>query len=114
MFDIFGKASVWINESQVMVAVIFGAFVQFFFGKTKNAKVAVTVVVSSIFVALYIVPPIVELLRIASDGSWAITLYALSSVVSIEILSMVIAILPLAMRERVEEYLQIMEHKEPK
>ena len=112
MIEWYVKAQAFVHEMQVTVAVLFGMFVQFFLGKTKNSRVAVTVVVSSLFVALYIVPPFIEWLKFKPDGAFAISTYALSSVLSIEILSFGIWLLPAAARKKAEEYLGVTQQKE--
>ncbi|MDQ7084432.1 MAG: hypothetical protein Q9M36_05670 [Sulfurovum sp.] len=105
--EFFIKAQQFVHEMQILVAVLFGMFVQFFFGNTKNTRVALTVVISSLFVALYIVPPLIDMLKIKSDGVLAISGYALSSVMSIEILSLIIDDPTSSMREKAENYLGV-------
>jgi len=96
-----------IHESQIMTAVIFGMFVQFFLGSNKTIKIAMTIIVSSVFVAMYIVSPIIEILGISDDSKLAISLYALSSLISMEALGVVITFMPLVFREKLTKYLEI-------
>jgi len=95
------------QEIQVTVAVLFGMFVQFFLGERKGLKVAFTVVVSSLFVALFIVPAIIEVANIKADSKLAIALYALSAVISIEMLSVILKVLPEAIRIRTKRFLGV-------
>ena len=96
-----------IHESQIMTAVIFGMFVQFFLGSNKTIKIATTIIVSSVFVAMYIVSPLVEVLGIGDDSKIAISLYALSSLISMEVLGILLTAMPLALKEKLTKYLEI-------
>jgi len=96
-----------LHETQIMGAVIFGMCVQFFIGKSKTAKVALTIVVSSLFVALYIVPVIVEIVGVPDTSKIAISLYALSSLISVELLAVLITLLPGAIRRKTLDTLGI-------
>ena len=96
-----------IHESQIMFAVIFGMFIQFFFGSSRTVKVASTIVVSSVFVAMYIVSPVVEIAGISEDSRLAVGLYALSSLISMEMLSIILTVTPEAFRQRLKKYLEV-------
>jgi len=95
-----------IHESQIMFAVIFGMFVQFFLGSTKTFKIASAIVVSSIFVAMYVVSPIIEVANISEDSKLAISLYALSSLISMELIAVLLTVLPNAIKDRLLKYLE--------
>jgi len=96
-----------IHESQIMFAVLFGMFVQFFFGSSKTFKIGMSITVSSIFVAMYIVSPLLDAIGIADNSKIAIASYALSSLISMEILGIIITLMPLALKERLSKYLEI-------
>ena len=96
-----------IHESQIMFAVIFGMFIQFFFGSSKTLKVAATIVASSVFVAMYIVSPIIELVGISEESRVAIGLYALSSLISMEMIAIIITVTPDVFRGRLKKFLEI-------
>jgi len=107
MQDKLHELSEAIHESQIMTAVIFGMFVQFFLGSNKTIKVATTIIVSSVFVAMYIVSPALEILGISDDSKLAISLYALSSLISMEVLGIILTAMPLAFKEKLTKYLEI-------
>ena len=96
-----------IHESQIMFAVIFGMLVQFFLGSSRTAKIGMAILVSSVFVAMYIVAPAIEILGISEDSKLAVALYALSSLISMEILAILLTIMPLAFRQRLAKYLEV-------
>lgn len=96
-----------IHESQIMTAVIFGMFIQFFLGNNKTVKIAGTIIVSSVFVAMYIVSPAIEILGISDSSKIAISLYALSSLISMEALGILLTIMPLAFKEKLTKYLEV-------
>ena len=96
-----------IHESQIMFAVVFGMFIQFFFGSDKTLKIGMSITISSVFVAMYIMSPLIEIIGIDSNSKIAIALYALSSLISMEILSIVLTLMPLAFREKLSKLLEI-------
>lgn len=95
------------SEVQITIAVIFGMLLQFFLGNKKTARFAVMVIGSSVFVSLYFIPPLVAMLHITPDSPLVNTLYALSSLLSIEFMSIVVAILPRVMRKKVLKFLGV-------
>jgi len=96
-----------IHESQIMTAVIFGMFIQFFLGSNKTIKIAATIIASSMFVAMYVVSPLIEFSGIGDNSKIAISLYALSSLISMEVLGILLTVMPLAFRERLTRYLEV-------
>ena len=101
------QLSEMIHESQIMFAVIFGMFVQFFFGSSKTFKIGMSITVSGIFVAMYIVSPLLDIAGVADNSKIAIASYALSSLISMEILSVILTMMPLAFREKLSKILEI-------
>lgn len=101
------KALQFYYEWQAMVAVILGMILQFALGDKRGTKIAFVIGVSSIFVALFIVPAIIEVIGINPIGKVAVALYALSAIVSVEMLAIMIKILPEAMRIRTKRFLGV-------
>jgi len=101
------KAMQVFNEIQMSVAVIFGMFIQFFLGENKTWRVAFTIIISSIFVAMYITAPLIEILGIDVGSKKAIALYAISSLISTEMIVILIVITPKAFRQRLVKFLGI-------
>lgn len=93
------------NEVQMTVAVLFGMFMQFFLGETKTWRVACYIMCSSLFVAWYIVFPIVELMDIEQSGRIAVAMGAISSLISTEIIAILIKVAPKAFRQKLVKYL---------
>jgi len=95
------------NEVQMMVAVLFGMAMQFFLGENKTAKVAIAVIASSVFVAMYVVSPAIEFLGLQTDSKLAIALYAMSSLISMEIIALLIIIAPKMLRQKLFTWLGV-------
>lgn len=95
------------NEIQMTVAVLFGMFMQFFLGENKTWRVAFTILFSSVFVAMYVVSPLVEIIGIEYSSKKAIALYALSSLISTELIAILIILTPKAFRQKLVKYLGI-------
>lgn len=107
------KAVQLYHEFQTTFAVVFGMFVQFLFGDTKTLKVGWLITVSSVFMAVYIMPFVIELLNlipnlyIAPDSKIAIGMYALSALLSMELLALIITILPSAIGIKIKKLLGV-------
>lgn len=95
------------QEWQEMAAVIFGMILQFALGDKRGAKIAFVIAMSSIFVAMFIVPAIIEVAGLDPAGKVAIALYALSAIMSVELLAMFIKLLPEALRVRTKKFLGV-------
>jgi hypothetical protein len=107
MVDPTHKLLVYFNEIQGMVAVIFGMFLQFFLGDQRGFKMAITIATSSIFVALFIMPAVLEILKIEQTGKVAVAMYALSAIVSVEIIAVFLTVVPRALRTKLVSFLGI-------
>lgn len=101
------NAARFYQEWQAMAAVIFGMILQFALGDKRGAKIAFIIAMSSIFVALFIVPAIIEVVGLNPAGKVAIALYALSAIMSVELLAMFIKLLPEALRVRTKRFLEV-------
>ena len=101
------------HEIQTIFAIVFGMFLQFFFGEKRTVRIGILIFSSSVFVAMYIVPLLIELLNnvfsmhIKGDSKTAIAMYALSSLLSMEILAMTIGLLPKAIKIKVTKFLGV-------
>lgn len=94
-----------------------GMFIQYWFGKVKNRRVVVTIALSTLVVAMYFVPMLIEILnmvigkmfqlKIEADSKIVISLYAFSTIISVDILSMTINILPEGMKKQAKKYLGV-------
>lgn len=107
MINETNRALQFYSEWQAMVAVMLGMILQFALGDRRGTKIAFIIGLSSIFVALFIVPAIIEVVGLNPIGKVAIALYALSAIVSVEILAIMIRILPEAMRIRTKRFLGV-------
>ncbi len=107
MQDKLHEISEAIHESQIMTAIIFGMFIQFFFGGSRTWRVALAITFSSVFVAMYIVSPAIEILGICDESKTAVALYALSSLISMEMLAIVLTIMTMAFKEKLTKYLGV-------
>lgn len=95
------------NEIQGVVAVILGLILQYFLGDARGAKIAFIITISTLFVALFIAPAIIEALSISPTSKLANAIYALSALVSVELLAIFIKFLPDAVRIKTEQYLGV-------
>lgn len=101
------------NELQAIFAVIFGMFIQFVFGDTKTWRIVFLIIISSVFVAMYIVPMVLHVinlsfnLELAGDSKIAVAMYAVSSLISMEILAIFIKFLPNTISKKITKYLGV-------
>lgn len=105
------------HEVQTLFAIIFGMCLQFVFGEQRTIKVGILIFSSALFVAMYLVPVFIEFLNsvantnIKGDSKTAIAMYALSSLLSMEILAMTIKFLPATISIKVTKYLGVTDGK---
>jgi len=102
-----GVVKQFMQDTQQMWAVLLGMFVQFALGEKNSIKVGVTILISSVFVALYLVPIAVDLAKIKTDSNIAIAMYAFSSLLSIEIMAITMKILPKAAEDKMAKFLGV-------
>jgi len=95
------------HDAQIATAVFVGALIQVMLGSKKNARRIAMVGISSIFVAIYIVAPIVEMIGVEETSKAAIAMYALSSLISIEIIGVVQTVLPRGIKAKMTEFLGV-------
>ena len=74
------------NEIQGVAAVILGLLLQYFLGDGRGAKIALIITLSTLFVALFIAPAIIEALNINPASKLSNAIYALSALMSVEML----------------------------
>jgi len=94
-------------SSQVELAVIFGMFFQFFLAPKKTWKIALTIIMSSFFIAIYLIPLIIDALMMNPMGVGAKALYAFSALLSMELLSILIVLLPKGFSIKLKKLLEI-------
>lgn len=101
------KALEFYGDVQAIVAVLLGLMLQYFMGEKRGGKIAFTITLSTLFVALFITPAVIEVIGIDPDGKIAIAFYALSAIMSVEMLAILIKVLPEAMRVRTKRFLGV-------
>ena len=101
-----GVLTAILKDLEIMTAVIFGAFMQFMFGSNKSIRTGVIIVLSSVFVAMYVVFPLMVFLDMEGEQFTA-GVYALSSLISVEILAILITFLPKAMSSKVKNFIGV-------
>ncbi len=117
MINEVSKFTAFIQQTQTLWAVLLGMFVQFWFGDKKSLRVAATISISSLFVAFYFVPSLIDIVNaittrmfsfeVGEGSNIAIMFYASSSLISIELMAVLIKILPRAAEERINKYLGV-------
>ena len=90
----FNKIIELANSWQSETALIFGMVLQFFLSPVKNVKIFTAILLSSFFVAIYVIDPFIDVMRIETGTNMEKSLYAISSLLSMEILSLIINIVP--------------------
>lgn len=105
------------TEFQTTFAVIFGMCLQFLAGEKRTWRIATLVIASALYVALYIMPIIIELLNmipkvsIVPGSDVERGMYAVSALLSMEILAFTISVLPKAARCKVTKFLGVPDDK---
>lgn len=94
---------------QQAVAVILGMILQFAIGDKRGAKMVLVITLSSVFIALFIVPAGLESMNIDQSSKMANAAYALSALISVEIIALFIKVLPRAASAKLKRFLEVSE-----
>lgn len=119
--EYYTKLQIFFHHTKELWAVILGMFVQYWFGDVKSRRIVITIIISTIVVAVYFVPMVIEILnmvllkmaslKITPDSKIAIALYAFSTIISVDILAIIINILPKGLNRQAKKYLGIKDAK---
>ena len=105
------EVSDFYSHTQALFAIIFGLVFQYFLGDKRGLRIAIVMTASTLFVALFIAPAIVEILtmfaHIDPSGKVAISIYALSSIVSVELMAIIITAMPKAFGAKLKKMLGV-------
>ena len=117
MTDIIEKVSTFLQDTQVLWAVLLGMWIQFWFDDKKNTKLFLSITVASIFVSLYLVPAVLDIInaittklfsfKVGAGSNIAIMIYASSSLISMELLAILIKVLPKGAEKKFMKYLGV-------
>lgn len=115
MINEAGKIANVFVQWQSMTLILLGMFIQFFFTPNKTLRVAVLILISSIFVAWSIVPALVDIInifisakhKILIDSNIYRALLGSSTLISVELLALIIKFAPKAVENRMTNYLGV-------
>ena len=105
------EVSDFYGHTQAFLAILFGLVFQYFLGNKRGLRIVIVITASTLFVALFIAPAIIELLtmfvHIDPSGKVAISIYALSSIVSVELMAIIITAMPKAFGAKLKKMLGV-------
>jgi len=81
------------SDFQEFIAVTIGSLIQLLFAPTISYRLVITIIISSVAVALYIVKPLCHYLKIENVDVQA-GFYAMSSIISVALIRLIIHSLP--------------------
>ena len=93
-------------SSQAEIAVIFAMFFQFFLSQKKTWKIFLTITGSTIIISIYINPLIIDILKLKNINA-ILFLYSMTSLMSMELLGIIIAFSPKGFRKILKKKLEI-------
>ena len=94
------SAMVTLFHLKALTGVFSGAILQYFFGVKKGYRIAFIIALSSLFVAFFILSPMLDHYEITPDSSIRIIVYSLSALISVELISLIIKVLPAHLSKR--------------
>ena len=109
MDNIYNKFLSIAYSSQVELAIVFSMFFQFFLTPKKNLKIFLTIVFSTIFMSIMVVPVAVDALELTGNAERLI--YGFTALLSMELLAMLIVILPKGAKKTLKIWLEIEDDK---
>ena len=118
MNEFFIKTYNFIHETQLYAAILLGMLIQYMFSTTKTAKALFVIVTITIFSAWFLVPMAIDILNLFLNGVGiayqiehgsriATGLYATSSLISVELVAILIKVMPKLAQEKINKYLGV-------
>lgn len=93
-------------EWQATLALILGTLMQFILLEKKSAKAAITLIIASSIVGMFIVPFILTIGGLPKGSEFANMMYASSAMISLPILAIFITMAPQAIREKAKRFME--------
>jgi len=94
-------------DTQTTTALIFGMLLQLLMGGKIGVRLVLTVIIATLFVGWYLTPAAIELANIDPQSKIATAMIAMSTLISVEIIAFLIAVLPKAISNRVKSFLGV-------
>jgi hypothetical protein len=86
---------------EIMGAIFISSLLQYAYSNVKGRVAMLTIVGSSFFVGLYIVRPLIHYLELDINSPLVPAMYAIGSLISVTIISLIISKLPTALKNLV-------------
>ena len=87
-------------EIKVCVAVLSGAVLQYLYGTGRGVAVLLTILASTIFMAVFIIEPSLDYMEVPKFSSIRILVFSLTALISVELISLIIKVLPLSAKKK--------------
>ena len=90
-------------DYKVASALTIGAWLQYWFAVNKSFKLYALIAVSTVFVAFAILKPIMDFTEVPFESPIRILVYSLTALISVEIISIIIKLLPSAISKKFKD-----------
>ena len=107
-------SQITVNEVKQLSALLFGSVLQFALGSGKSFKAFVLVLLSTFFVATFLLVPLLDLNNVGGSSPIRVIVLSLSALISVEVVSITILILPKHLKKKVFSALNIEPEKKDK
>ena len=94
-------------DVKTILGVVVGGFLQFFFSVKKTFKTFFIILISTWFLAFFIIGPLLDHSGLAVDSQLRIVTLSLSGLISVELIVLLIKMLPIATQKRLQKVLNI-------
>jgi hypothetical protein len=100
-------ATMSVFDIKVSIALVVGTWLQYWFAINKSFRVLMLIIVSTTFVSLAILGPVLDIAKVPTESPIRVLVYSLSALISVELVSLIINHLPKAVRLKVEQSLNL-------
>ena len=98
-------------EIKSFLGVLSGGLLQYSFSKNKGYRVLLIITLSSIFMSLFILDPILTTSGVSESSPIRVVAFSCSALISVELINIIIRVLPKAATARLGEILGIKENE---
>ena len=94
-------------DLKMILGTIMGGFLQFVFSVKKTFKSFFLIVIATWFIAFFIMEPLMNYIQLESNSPIRVVVLSLSGLISVELISLTIKLLPMAVQNKLKNKLNL-------
>ena len=94
-------------DIKLFVGISVGALLQIIFSKRHNIKQLAVIIITTIFMSLFVLTPSLNLLKVSAESDIRIIVLSLSALLSVELILLIIKVAPDAISQKLKAVLDV-------